>query len=163
MVGPEVRLVPPDRTHLTLVYYGEVAPAAVGPLGASIAAVAADCPPLRLAPGSAGRFRDGTVLWFGLTGDTVRLARLRDDLVLATAGFGAATAAGDGAPFVPHLTVARLRRRAAGPGAAFAGATVAWGASDRFTADRLTLYRSAGGRYEVLDELPLAGEPSSGG
>lgn len=158
LLDPPARVVEPERLHVTLVYYGAVAADALGALSAEIAAHATGSP-LGLEPGVPGRFGKGSVLWVGVGGDVDRLAGMRQELLAATSGFGAAsaplanTAASE---FVPHLTVARIKRRSRAP-RRFLESRPEWDDATRFVADRLTLFESARGRYRVLAEFPLDG------
>lgn len=96
---PGLRWVPPERWHLTLAFYGDVAPPDLERLRRQVTRRLAASAALELRLAGAGRFGD-RVLWIGVDGDTKELAALGQKLVL------------DDRPYRPHLTVARARQRA---------------------------------------------------
>jgi len=112
--GRSVRLVPPERLHLTLVFLGDVPgaklPAAKAAVAGSVARwIAAHdrrarLPCIRI--GGGGRFGRGrfTTLWAGVRGDLAVLgdlvADLRRELRAAKLPF-------DAKAFRPHVTLAR--------------------------------------------------------
>ncbi|HEU4676396.1 MAG TPA: 2'-5' RNA ligase family protein, partial [Motilibacteraceae bacterium] len=71
--GRRLRWGAPERWHLTLAFYGEVADP--GPLAARLGRAAARSRPMSLSLHGAGRFGRG-VLWAGVGGDVTDLARL---------------------------------------------------------------------------------------
>lgn len=107
---PQLRWVHPEGWHLTTAFLADVPPHTFDDLAANLAAAAARTSPFDLALADAGAFPNpatGRALWVGVrTG--------ADDLaVLARRSRTAADRAGvrvDGTRFVPHLTLARLRR-----------------------------------------------------
>jgi 2'-5' RNA ligase len=106
-----VTWVPPERMHVTLAFLGEVTDDVAARVGAGLADAVRDVPPFALRVAGGGAFPRAArpnVLWAGITGDVEALD------VLARKAFRAARAAGvaiERAPYVPHLTVARVRRR----------------------------------------------------
>lgn len=101
------RLVPPANWHVTLRYIGEVEPVAYERWLGELSSLRPDGP-FRVTLSGIGTFpnpRRATVVWVGVD----HVGRL-DDLVAMVDG--AAEAAGLGAeerPFVPHLTISRVR------------------------------------------------------
>jgi 2'-5' RNA ligase len=113
--GQSLRLVPPERVHLTLVFLGDVPDDRLPAVKAAIAAGVARwhagqqrrdgrLPNVRIAGG--GRFGRGrfTTVWAGVRGDLAGLddlvTDLRRDLRAAKVPF-------DPKPFRPHITLAR--------------------------------------------------------
>lgn len=167
--GPthRVRWVRLDGLHLTLRFFGPVAPALVASLETVVDAVAARNGPFAISLGGGGAFPDPNrprTLWLGVTdgGDAcARLARALEETLIATGH------APDGRPFRPHLTVARTDGAWGGPDAARRLVAEAAGWSTSFVADRIVLYRSelGGGpaRYLPIHEARLvAGWPDAG-
>lgn len=119
--GADVRWVRPETLHLTLRFFGEIEADAAVRLGAALEAEAARHAPRRLSIEGAGLFP--TVVWVGCVGDAAPLAAAVE-AVAAAQGLPP-----DGKPFVPHVTIGRVKsarnlpalRRAlpAGPLAAF--------------------------------------------
>jgi 2'-5' RNA ligase len=103
-----VRWTRPAQWHLTCKFLGDVAPGAVEPLRAALAAI--DPPaPFRLAIEGLGRFPERgrpRVFWAGVTGDVAAFAALARavETALAPLGFPRERRA-----FNPHLTLARVK------------------------------------------------------
>ena len=93
---PDLRWVPPERWHLTLAFFGEVAERDVPALREKINRRLVRCASMRLQVAGAGRF-DGRVLWVGIAGDVERLTSIATRIAF------------DPRPYRPHLTVARTR------------------------------------------------------
>jgi 2'-5' RNA ligase len=107
--GPGVRPVAIGQMHLTLHFLGSLGPAALASTTAAAAAVGWQGFGLELAGG--GRFPNrgaATVLWVGAR-TSPPLERLHAALAAALRAAGQAV---ETRPFVPHVTVARLDRRA---------------------------------------------------
>jgi 2'-5' RNA ligase len=106
-----VTWVPVERMHVTLAFLGDVTGDVAARVGSGLADALRDSPPfaLRVAGGGAfPRTARPNVLWAGVTGDVEALD------MLARKAFRVARAAGvaiERAPYLPHLTVARVRRR----------------------------------------------------
>jgi 2'-5' RNA ligase len=163
--GRSLRVVPPDRWHLTLAFLGDVddraddAAAAVAAAAAAWREAGGQVPQLAVAGG--GRFGRGrfTVLWAGVDGEVPSLddlaTRLRQALRRARLPV-------DRKPFRAHLTLARPGDRLA-PGALAAdlSALAAYrGPSWQLT--ELHLVRSHLGpspSYETVTVAPLAADP----
>jgi 2'-5' RNA ligase len=147
--------VPPERLHLTLAFLGEVSEETATRVADGLRAAAADRAAFALRLRGGGAFprpRRARVVWAGVDGDLDALS------ALARATRHAARAAGvdvERTPYVPHVTVARLRA----PGDATA-AVAAFGAvtSEEWTVTEVVLMRSVLGpkpSYEPLARLPL--------
>lgn len=95
----ELQWVAPERWHLTLAFYGEVAERQLARARRRLDRATRGHAPIDLALGDAGHF-GCRVLWVGLGGQRDRLCAL------------AGRVAVDGQRYRPHLTVARVRRGA---------------------------------------------------
>ncbi|WP_327023146.1 RNA 2',3'-cyclic phosphodiesterase [Micromonospora sp. NBC_01739] len=116
--GAKVRLVDPDRAHLTLAFLGEVdptrLPAVRQALRLAVATVRSDPPLLRppvlrppvLRLGGGGRFGQGrsTVIWVDVRGEVDGLITLAGAVRAELAAIGVPS---DDKPLRPHLTIAR--------------------------------------------------------
>lgn len=106
---PGVKWVDAKSIHLTLKFLGGVPASRLELVSAALAKVAQAMRPLTLVVKGLGVFPDARrprVAWVGLEGDVDRLAQLQQaiDTALTPLGF-----AKEDRPFVPHLTLARLR------------------------------------------------------
>ena len=161
--GRSLRVVPPDRWHLTLAFLGDVDDLRAGDAAAAMGAAASawrdaggQVPQLGVAGG--GRFGRGrfTVLWAGVDGEVLFLdglaTRLRQALRRARLPV-------DRKPFRAHLTLARPGDRL--PPAALAAdlATLDAYRGPRWQLTDLRLVRSRLGpspSYETIAVAPLA-------
>ena len=158
-----VRWVRPQGIHLTLKFYGDVAPDRLPELRAGLARAASTVAPMTLAVEGVGVFPSAarpSVIWAGVTGALGPLQRLQvavEDEALAL-GFRP-----EGRAYVPHLTLGRVNDGLA-PGAVrrlMEGVGQASGRSaGGFTPEHLSLMNSepgAGGSvYSQLSTAPLA-------
>jgi 2'-5' RNA ligase len=108
-----VKWVDPDIIHLTLKFLGNIPVDTIDNLTAAIREACRGVPPFRVEVGGLGVFpnpRRVQVVWVGLAGDIENLAQLqkRIDSALVPLGFTP-----ESRPFTPHLTLARVRDRAA--------------------------------------------------
>ncbi|WP_028650037.1 RNA 2',3'-cyclic phosphodiesterase [Nocardiopsis sp. CNT312] len=107
---PDLRWVPREEWHITLVFLGEVAEERLPALAERVAEQVRVRHPLTLGVQGWGRFpRRGprsAVLWAAVTGDTVALDRLARGLRSAAR---AARIPVERRPYVPHVTIARSR------------------------------------------------------
>lgn len=162
--GGALRAVPPESLHVTLCFLGSLDVAAVEPLGEAVVAAApsgAGAPPLAFGAGLWLPRRRPRVLTVGLEDPSGALASLQARMAAALADGGWYEP--EQRPFLPHVTVARVRegggRGAAGAQAARARAELPPLAPGSFAGEAVALYRSHLGRgparYEALVRLPL--------
>lgn len=151
---PEVRWIPAEQMHVTLVFLGSTDPASVPGIADAMRSVVARHPPAELVTaGTGGRADDrrGGVCWLRLAGPGTavlgRLARDLDETLPPTAGRGRVHAA--------HLTV--CRRVSEAVLADLRAPAIS------FVVDRAALIRShtgpGGARYEELAAERLGGLP----
>ena len=100
-----------EKLHLTLKFFGDVAPPRAQALAQALERAAHSVAPFALHIAGAGAFPphgDPRVLWLGVRDDSGNLALLHQHLEAecAAAGFKR-----EERPFRPHLTIARLRQR----------------------------------------------------
>lgn len=154
--GESLRWVPPEQLHVTVAFYASVPDGAAPDLQAALATAVAGSGELQLALGGAGTFSDRN-LWIGVAGQVDRLRALMVDA--ARAPF--ADADPQRAPR-PHLTIARVGRRARdldlGPLAralsVYAGPT--WTASQvELVSSRLGEGAGSGPLHEVIAAVDL--------
>lgn len=167
--GPthRVRWVRLDGLHLTLRFFGPVAPDLVASLEAAVDAVAATRGPFDVVLSGGGAFPDPVrprTLWVGVGeggSSCADLARALEERLIASGH------APDGRPFRPHLTVARTDGAWGGPDAARRLVEAAGGWVTTFVADRIVLYRSelGGGpaRYLPIHEARLVAASTAAG
>lgn len=144
---PDVRRVAVERLHVTLRFLGSVEDGEVPALVAALrSGVLLDSPVVAsLGPATATFGRH--VLHVPVHG----LERAAEGVARACRGFGEPA---EDRPFVGHLTLARSRR--GGPDLrASAGTPVPALAQEPWPVGEVTLVRSAGGSYEVLERLPV--------
>ena len=104
-----VKWVDPAGIHLTLKFLGNIPSERVAEITEALTRAAQGILPFHLEISGLGAFpslRQARVLWVGVGGDMDKLSRLQQntDSALATMGF-----AKEERPFVPHLTLARVR------------------------------------------------------
>jgi len=153
--------------HLTLLFLGDLAPAALDGLVPALRAGIAGRRAPRLVLDRAGTFPErgrARVLWVGAreeAGAGGRLAALHEAVLGAAEGAGFDAGEERGRPFHPHVTVARPRvdRRGRGASVPEAFRALAPGLVWRPVAAALVeSLRGAGpARYAVLHEFPLEG------
>jgi RNA 2',3'-cyclic 3'-phosphodiesterase len=149
---PQIRWIPPDRWHVTICFFGEVAEPKMPDVMRRLARAAHRC------QGGHVRLRRGAhfgrqALYLGLSGDVEPLSTLANAAVAAArrAGIPVATRR-----FRPHLTVARGR---AGADLTPWSAALAEYLGPPWPVDRLLLVRSELGplpRYTDVAWWPLA-------
>jgi 2'-5' RNA ligase len=153
-----VRWVRPEGIHLTLKFFGEVAPERLEVIEEAIrfAAAGTGSIPMRLA--TLGAFPTPTrprILWLGLEAPpALELLQHRLERGGENIGFPP-----EGAPFQPHVTLGRMREGHRLPPRSLETAA---GGHEKvaFLADQVVLYESMltadGPRYEARVVLPLA-------
>lgn len=102
-----VKWVPAEQLHLTLVFAGDLPEASATGLRAALAAV--DIPPLSLQLTGLGHFPprgDPRVVWAAIGGDVEALGGLYERVAAAAEQHGVAR---EERGFVPHVTLGRLR------------------------------------------------------
>ncbi|MEU7701323.1 MULTISPECIES: RNA 2',3'-cyclic phosphodiesterase [unclassified Streptomyces] len=138
---PRMRWNRVEDWHITLAFLGELPVAAVPPLRAPLADLAASRGPVELSLRGGGHF-DERVLWSGIDGDLDALHRLAADVR------GVVTACGipfEDRPLRPHLTLARARRDDPSSAAVLAAGLTGF-AGRSWPAERLHLVGSDFGR-----------------
>ena len=150
-----LKLVAPERMHLTLLFLGEVQEARV-PAAIEAMNTAVDLPAFDMDFGGAGVFPPRgapRVLWMGVTEGAAPLTSLQNEIAQRIRRLGIAF---DDRPFHPHLTLGRWRE-SSGSAQAVALQDVAEIASMRVT--RATLYQSrlssSGPAYTALAHATL--------
>ncbi len=106
---PQVKWVDPYGIHLTLKFLGNVAVNMLGDITRAIEASVQGIPPFRLEVKELGVFpnlRRVQVAWVGIGGEVDKLGQLQQRIEsnLVPLGFPP-----ESRPFMPHLTLARLR------------------------------------------------------
>jgi 2'-5' RNA ligase len=157
--GWPVRWVEPTLAHVTLQFYGQTPPATVPALSAQLTTIAQRTAALTLTSGAVGVFPSAArprVIWLGLAGDLAALHELARE-VATTAKLAPGAAA---TPFKPHITLGRVRERAAIHDFEHCVADLDV-ESVPLPVTSIELTRStlgaAGPTYTTLAELPLAG------
>jgi 2'-5' RNA ligase len=151
-VAPALRWVSPDNLHLTLRFLGNVEPARLEALAASLRGVA--FAPFQVSLAGEGTFGRGTavrVVWLGVAEGRGELATLAGQVETRCVEVGLEP---EERPFNPHLTLGRARERRGGrlPERPAPPALAPW------TVGAFHLYRSrlgpGGAVYSVLDSFP---------
>ena len=109
-----LRPVPERSAHITVRFLGAVPRAGIGRIRAALAAAGGQSAPFRLRIGDVGAFPERgppSVLWVGLGGDLAAASGLRSAVDRA---LGPIAPPDGGRGLVPHVTLARLGRRAGG-------------------------------------------------
>lgn len=152
-----VRWQAPERSHLTLVFLGDVAEPDLAYCRSALAAAANRLPTFALETAEPGAFPGSarpSVLWLGVTDadGSERLSSLQADLAerLSVVRRGQAPQA-----FRPHLTLGRMRRPPADPGALMAALAEAAPPAMRWRVEEVVLYRSHLARKGAV-HTPLA-------
>lgn len=150
-----LRWVEPANLHLTLAFLGGRDPAEVPSIEARLRSLATGHRPRIASTGRLGAFhRTGTVrvLWYGVQDSDGALASLAGELA-------AALDVPAEAPFQPHVTLARARRRPADLRGWMEPASLE-APGGRLDLKEMLLMRSGPARYETLASIPLSGAPA---
>jgi len=110
-----VKWVGPGGIHLTLKFLGNIPSKRVTEITEAIKEAAQGISPFHLEISGLGAFpsiRQARVLWVGIGGEVDKLSRLQKNIDSALAALGFAK---EERPFVPHLTLARIREGASPP------------------------------------------------
>ncbi|MBM4295970.1 MAG: RNA 2',3'-cyclic phosphodiesterase [Deltaproteobacteria bacterium] len=159
--GADVRWVAPGNIHLTLKFFGNVPLADVETLAQAAGEVAAAQAPFQLKVTGAGAFPNlnaPRVVWLGLEGDLVPLARFYRQLEKAFETLGHPP---EGRPFHPHLTLGRVKSPQGRHGLTKALKELPPPNWPAFQVREIILYRSTlspqGSTYTPLKVIPLGG------
>ena len=107
-----VKWVDTGGIHLTLKFLGNIPAKRVTEITEAMEKAAQGTPPFHLEISGLGAFpslRQARVLWVGIGGEVDKLSRLQQNIDSALAALGFAK---EERPFVPHLTLARVREGA---------------------------------------------------
>jgi len=109
---PWVKWVHPYGIHLTLKFLGNIEAAKIDDITKAMQAAARGIPPFHLEAKDLGAFpnlRRVQVVWVGISGDLDKLGQFVQRIESNLVPLGFAT---EGRPFVPHLTLGRVRNEA---------------------------------------------------
>ncbi len=110
-----VKWVDPGGIHLTLKFLGNISSKRVAEITEAIEKAVQGISPFHLEISGLGAFpsiRQARVFWVGVGGELDKLSRLQQNIDSALAALGFAK---EERPFVPHLTLARIREGASPP------------------------------------------------
>jgi len=110
-----VKWVDPGGIHLTLKFLGNIPSRRITEITEAIKEAAGGISPFHLEISGLGAFpslRQARVFWVGVGGEMDKLARLQQNIDSALAALGFVK---EERPFVPHLTLARIREGASPP------------------------------------------------
>lgn len=153
------RWVLPESMHLTLKFFGDVAPADIEKISRAMALAAEAAAPITLSVQGVGVFpgvRRANIIWTGIHGQVEALADLHADLDrrLAESGFSP-----EDRKFTGHLTVGRFKERIRPDQCIELIQSYAGLASDPFIVDAVHLYKSdllpSGAVHSRLFSAPL--------
>jgi len=166
--GRAARWVRRDQLHLTLRFYGDVAPADAPALLEMLRRACAGTGPLSLCLAGLGGFPNAhhpRVVWAGVSGESHALVKLQERIEAATGAFGEHREIRE---FHPHLTLGRMAfDRGRHPPTASPANWIHAGGDDlgHWVATEVHLIRSrlepAGAQYTLLSAVPLAAPGSS--
>jgi 2'-5' RNA ligase len=110
-----VKWVDPGGIHLTLKFLGNIPAKRVAEITEAMEKAAQGISPFHLEISGLGAFpslKQARVFWVGIGGETDKLSTLQQNIDSALAALGFAK---EERPFVPHLTLARIREGASPP------------------------------------------------
>lgn len=110
-LGKGVKWLKPDNVHLTVKFLGNLTENQIAQVAERLRVICSETVPFKLELGSPGVFpnlRRPRILWLGLKGEIDSLHRFRDlaEKALTAQGFEA-----DNKPFIPHITIGRIKNR----------------------------------------------------
>lgn len=150
------RWVNPEQIHLTLRFFGSIAPEEAAQVSGILDRIAATTPKLNLTAQSFGCFpnpRRARVLWAGLVGQTLELGELQRQIGQSTFNIGEPP---DDRGFSPHLTLARIKEARPHDLRALPPIVARSFSLPAFQVSQIHLMRShlssGGARYEVVSE-----------
>jgi len=158
-MGAGIKWVRPENVHLTLKFLGDVEQENLNEISILLEGIGARFRPFTIILDRTGLFpgiKNPRVLWIGINGDMAALGRLKRDIEEGLQEYGFKS---ESKPFVPHITVGRVKKARPLPGqvAAFLN-TYLENAST--TVSRFHLIKSRltpkGPIYTVLNSYPLA-------
>ncbi len=161
-VQGSIAWVRPEGIHLTLKFFGNIAPEQAEAVAAEVRGSVTGTASLSLRSRSLGVFPDlrrPRVIWLGLDGDVAPLGALQKKIEtgLETCGF-----AREERPFRAHLTLARIKDGRGLVGLEQALKNPRLQEAGDFVVDKLTLFRSEltpkGAIYTGLATFPFAGD-----
>ncbi|MFZ0891056.1 MAG: RNA 2',3'-cyclic phosphodiesterase [Thermoplasmata archaeon] len=162
---PNLDLSSGSDNHLTLRFLGEIEEGLVGIIGAALDVSLSSVPPFDLRLGAVGAFptaRHPRVVWAGVTQGSSETVALADRIgaLLAPLGFP-----GERRPFVPHVTLFRVRTPADRPRAEILLASTAVVSSPTLRVADVLLQKSTltrtGALHETLHRSPLGAAAAS--
>lgn len=109
--GIYVKWVEPCSIHITLKFLGNVASGKIPQIVQALSSIIQSIPPFSLELGEKGVFpniQQTQVIWVGVKGETDKLQTLQKGIEKALIPFGFPA---ESRPFVPHLTIGRLREK----------------------------------------------------
>ena len=161
-VQGSIAWVRPEGIHLTLKFFGNIAPEQAEVIVTEVRRAVSGTSPLSLCGRSLGVFPDlrrPRVIWLGLDGDVARLTAMQEKIEagLETRGF-----AREERSFRAHLTLARIKDGRGLVGLEQALKNPRFQEAGDFVVDKLTLFRSEltpkGAIYTRLATFPFAGD-----
>ncbi|WP_213454155.1 RNA 2',3'-cyclic phosphodiesterase [Rhizomonospora bruguierae] len=148
--GVNVRLATPEKWHITLAFLGDVAEERLPDVDAALrVATAPPAAPVPVRIAGGGRFGRGrfTIVWAGVQGDLVPLAKaVRRQLKRSRIGY-------DPKPLKPHLTLARPGDRMPAEAVAADIAALNGYAGPQWSVEAIELVRSHQGPRPHYDHL----------
>jgi len=158
-MGAGIKWVKPENVHLTLKFLGDVKQESLNEISSLLEGIGARFRPFTIILDRTGLFpniKNPKILWIGINGDTAVLGRLKYEIEEGLHKYGFKR---EPKPFVPHITVGRIKKARPLPRqvAAFLN-TYLENAST--TVSRFHLVQSRltpkGPIYTVLNSYPLA-------
>ena len=157
----DIRWLKPESIHLTLKFFGDVSPTDIIDLARVVEKHSPTLEPLQLTVKTLGVFpslQRARVVWIGLAGETAPIFTLRQNL---EQGWAACGFTRDDRPFLPHLTIGRIKSsRLTGDPVNFLAQAGDWSA-ESFRADGLVFFQSdltpRGAVYTQLAWFPFGG------